>query len=233
MKNNEEKYDIFYSQIYDLVMEPKKSADFIMKRVIKLTKPSKSKDTLFLDAGCGTGYLVNQLNQYRYPTIGIDRSKSMIDYAKSKYPDINVSIGDLEEPMTFNAKTFTHIICNQKTIYEIKEKIGFFRNCHHWLVMDGFFIIELNDTISNISNANTTNRRFGDFQYKTTIQPIDETIVLFTEKFTDLKSSHVRENEQTYYTGNIVQDIIYCGFTEYNQIKGEEGSIFYIFTKNP
>jgi SAM-dependent methyltransferase len=229
MKQNSDIYDTFYSQVYDLVIEPNKSGDFIISHVIKLTNISPSNSVL-LDAGCGTGYLVNKLTTYGYNTMGVDRSKAMIDYAKTKYPDINVSIGDLEDPMTYNTRTFTHILCNEKTVYEIKDKVGFFRNCHHWLQSGGFFIIEIKD----ITKETNTSRHFGDFNYKSSMKQMKENnIVLMTEKFTDIKTSHVRENEQTYYVGgDMVQDIIYSGFTEYNKIQGKDGNgDHYLFKK--
>lgn len=46
----------------------------------------------FLDVGCGTGYHVSLLDKMKYDVVGIDKSKTMIAAAKSKYPDCNFSV---------------------------------------------------------------------------------------------------------------------------------------------
>jgi len=260
MKRDGEVYDIFYSQVYDLIMEPQKSGDFIFKTIVRLTKPSK--ESLFLDAGCGTGYLVNKLKEYGYRSVGVDKSKPMLEFAKSKYSDINLIEGNLEDPMTLDKNTMTHILSSHFTVYHIKDKVGFFRNCFHWLVPGGFIVLHLvdkqkfdpvlsvgkptimksTDSPQNYSDSRITDTTvdFIDFKYKSKYQFNGEKPdVVFTEKFTDATTSNVRENEQTYYMNDItdiIKDVQYSGFVEYDKVdmrelNGDQNQFIYIFQK--
>jgi len=260
MKREEKVYDIFYSQVYDLIMEPQKSGDFVFNYVMKSSKSSKR--SLFLDAGCGTGYLVNKLKENGYDAIGIDKSYPMIEYAQNKYVDINLIHGDFEDPMMFDKRIFTHILCTQSTIYFIKDKVSFFRNCFYWLMPGGFIAVHLVDketfdpivsvgkpSILNIDESpqkyadtriTTTEVDFIDFKYKSQYQfSEDDATVVFTEKFTDASSMNVRQNEQTMYMNqinDIIKDIQYCGFIEYDKIdmqklNGDANQFLYLFQK--
>jgi len=261
MKRDGEVFDIFYSQVYDQIMEPQKSGNFILKNIIRLTKPS-SNNSLFLDAGCGTGYLANRLKEYGYQSVGVDKSKPMLEFAKSKYSDINLIKGNLEDPMTFDKARFTHILCSHFTIYHIKDKVGFLRNCFHWLVPGGFIVLHLvdkqnfdpvlsvgkptimksTDSPQNYSDSRITDTAvdFIDFKYKSKYQfNRGEPEVIFTEKFTDATTSNVRENEQTYYMNDItdiIKDAQYSGFVEYDKVdmrelNGDQNQFIYIFQK--
>lgn len=62
------------------------------RRIILPLLPKKAGK--ILDAGCGDGYLVNQLRKLGFDATGIDISKSRIDYAKRTYGDF-YSIGSV------------------------------------------------------------------------------------------------------------------------------------------
>ena len=264
MKHEEDVYDSFYAQIYDQIMEPSFYDDFLFTYALRITKPTKQ--SFFLDTGCGTGYLVHKLNEYGYQSIGIDKSKAMLDVAKQKYSNIQVIQDNFEDPMAFDKQLFTHIICNHFTIYSIQDKVSFFRNCFYWLLPQGFFILHLvdkntfepilsigkpqimntKDSLQQFSNVRITETvvDFIDFQYKSTYHfnndnDVNNDTIVFTEKFTDSVTSHVRENEQTLYMNNItdiVKDVQFSGFILYDTINfidlnGDKNQFLYIFQK--
>jgi len=259
MKRNGEVYDVFYAQIYDLIMEPQKSANFIFKHVIRLTKPTNK--SLFLDAGCGTGYLVNVCKEFGYDAIGLDQSTAMLRFARSKHPNISLVEGNMEDPMVFEKGVFTHVLCNQFTVYHIQDKVSFFRNCFYWLLPGGFFVVHLvdknkfdtvlpigkpsimkpDDSPQKYSDSRITDTviDFIDFKYKSKFDFNGQDAVVFTEKFTDALTMNVRENEHTYHMNDlqdIIKDIVYSGFVEYDKVdmhllNGDENQFMYIFQK--
>ena len=138
-----EVFDNFYSKYYDNIHENKERDVAQLKIIINYAK--NKKFVKFLDIGCGTGYHVSLLDKMKYDVVGIDKSKTMIDAAKSKYADCNFNVGDILNNNLYDYSSFTHIICLNKTIYYIKDKDTFFDNCSLLLTSDGLLIIHLID----------------------------------------------------------------------------------------
>ena len=142
-KFDDEVYDTFYSKYYDNIHENKDRDVAQLKIIIYYAK--NKKFVKFLDIGCGTGYHVHLLNKMKYDVVGIDKSKTMIDVAKTKYAECQFYTGDILKNNLFDYNSFTHIICLNKTIYFIKDKETFFDNCSLLLTADGLLIIHLID----------------------------------------------------------------------------------------
>ena len=142
-KIDDEVFDNFYSKYYDNIHENKERDVAQLKIIINYAK--NKKFVKFLDIGCGTGYHVSLLDKMKYDVVGIDKSKTMIDAAKSKYADCNFNVGDILNNNLYDYSSFTHIICLNKTIYYIKDKDTFFDNCSLLLTSDGLLIIHLID----------------------------------------------------------------------------------------
>jgi SAM-dependent methyltransferase len=142
-KIDSEVFDLFYSKYYDDIHE-NKDRDVAQLKII-LNYAKNKKFVKFLDVGCGTGYHVSLLDKMKYDVVGIDKSKTMIAAAKSKYHDCNFNVGDILNNNLYDYSSFTHIICLNKTIYYIKDKDTFFDNCSLLLTSDGLLIIHLVD----------------------------------------------------------------------------------------
>uniref|UniRef100_A0A6C0KTE0 Methyltransferase domain-containing protein n=1 Tax=viral metagenome TaxID=1070528 RepID=A0A6C0KTE0_9ZZZZ len=142
-KIDSEVFDLFYSKYYDNIHENKERDVAQLKIILNYAK--NKKFVKFLDVGCGTGYHVSLLDKMKYDVVGIDKSKTMIAAAKSKYPDCNFNVGDILNNNLYDYSSFTHIICLNKTIYYIKDKDTFFDNCSLLLTSDGLLIIHLID----------------------------------------------------------------------------------------
>lgn len=80
-KENDEKYDTFYSEYYEDVHNTKKHNNFEIMLMLNQTMPSKKYSTI-LDVGCGTGCLVDQLTTMGFHAFGVDKSKAMIETAE-------------------------------------------------------------------------------------------------------------------------------------------------------
>lgn len=136
-------FDLFYSKYYDVIHENKDRDVAQIKIIISYAK--NRKFVKFLDIGCGTGYHVYLLNKLKYDVVGVDKSKTMITKANTKYADCQFFTGDILKNNLFDYSSFTHIICLNKTIYHIKDKETFFDNCSLLLTADGLLILHLID----------------------------------------------------------------------------------------
>lgn len=146
-KNSIIKYsgsDVFnkeYVNIYDDLVYCKEKNVYeinIVNTNKKLTKKSS-----VLDIGCGTGHHVNLLTEKSNTTLGIDISPEMIKKSQSNYPKCNFKVSNVLKTMEFSQGTFTHITCFYFTIYYIKDKEEFFKNCFYWLKPGGILVVHL------------------------------------------------------------------------------------------
>lgn len=220
LKSNLEIYDNFYAEVYDGITERDKSCHKELYDIIKMTEPD-TKNSVILDIGSGTGCVVNQLNEAGYNVYGIDRSESMIEFSETKFPNSNFIKGDIIDSMIFEKNLFTHILCNNFTIYEMYDKKTFFKNCYYWLKPNGFLVLHLvdkdlfsakkfKDSIMdltalyrnyNLSQNNKIKRtetsvEFIDFEYIANyeIKP-NSPIVILKETFIDKDTKNIRQNE--------------------------------------
>lgn len=220
LKNGNDIYDTFYTVVYDDLAKTGERSDYECNKIIELTRPSIT-DSVFLDIGSGTGHLVSNFTERGYRAHGVDISKDMVEYSQKKFPDIQTKCGDAMDPLLYDRLLFTHITCMNYTIYHIKDKQQFFRNCYHWLIPNGFLILHLVDKdkynplapmSENVSLKNATvygNTRktdakidFEDFVYTSSHEFKSDERVLLKESFTDNLTKHVRQNELTLYMEN-------------------------------
>ena len=134
-------YDAFYTKYYDKIYENKERDVEQLKIIVSYAK--NKKFVKFLDIGCGTGYHVHMLNKMKYDVVGLDKSKYMVEKAKSKYTNCEFITGDILKNNLFDYNSFTHILCLNKTFYIIKDKDTFFENCALLLSPDGILILHL------------------------------------------------------------------------------------------
>lgn len=213
LKQNADIYDVFYAEAYDDILKPENLSDFAVEKAVELVDPNKN-NSRFLCVGSGTGSLLNDLSSRGYLANGIDKSEAMVNVCQKKYPEINVKLGDVLDPMQYSRALFTHILCVDKTIYEIEDKLQFFKNCYFWMVANGYLILHVVDPDKfdpllpggkpmGIDNPQKYgNRRitdvimdFTDFTYKSAYDFSDKSKVIRKETFKDKVTNNVRENE--------------------------------------
>lgn len=176
-------YDDFYVSIYDNLVYDQLKNNFEVGKIINKKVPNIK--TSILDIGCTTGNFINSINDKKITCLGIDKSKSMINRAKKKFPQCNFKIENALNNMAFQENEFTHITCLNFTIYCINNKSLFFENCYKWLVPNGYLIIHLVDVknfnkllpsadplhilssqFDNNEELNESIVTFKDFEYK-------------------------------------------------------------------
>jgi SAM-dependent methyltransferase len=249
-------YDKFYTEKYDLLMKPQERALFELNSVIEMTQPTYN--SVFLDVGSGTGHLVNTLQHKGYRVYGIDKSADMVAKSEKTFPDGEIIVGDVLNPMAFEHNTFSHILCMGNTIYELDDKEAFLKNCYYWLSPNGYLILHLADRdkfdpiIPVAKNTMFRNPQkymknritnsdidFSTFSYSADyVFPKDNTKVLVKEKFTD-NMGHIRQNENTLHMDpveNILQIAIRRGFIVHAKLNmskynGDENQYLYVLER--
>ena len=217
LKENKDLYDEFYVKYYDKIMNDSYKTKYEFNEICHTSKPNKKSE--ILDIGCGTGDLVKKFVKRGYKIKGIDKSKAMINKAKSKYPDCEFLQKDALNSMNHPPKSFTNILCTYFTIYYIKNKKQFLRNAYTWLKPNGTLTLHLvnRDKFNPIVNAASVlldvspqkyakNRitnsfvKFNNFKYKADFKlQKHKNQAVFDEIFKDDKSGQVRQNKHTFY----------------------------------
>lgn len=239
-ERNSKAYDEFYAEIYDSLHKTETRAEKETLKIIEATQPDKEHST-FLDVGCGTGCAVDALKRRGYNAVGVDHSEAMIEVGKERRPKTcskSLKKGDALDTMLFERGVFSHILCLERTIYEIEDKIAFLRNCKHWLLPGGYLLLHLvepdkynaivplgqPDGLAAVSMRKPDGTRitdtaidFVDFKYKSSydFSGLKRGVVTQTETFTDAASSRVRQNEHKLFMAepkSILEDARYCGF---------------------
>jgi ubiquinone/menaquinone biosynthesis C-methylase UbiE len=258
-KYGNDSIDSFYVDIYDSLHETKtRSRDELIK-FIEMTEPSVQHSNI-LDVGSGTGYIVNELTHAGYDVYGIDKSKEMLTYAQTNYPDAEYVYGDVLNSMQFEKSTFTHILCTYFTIYQLEDKKKFFRNCYFWMKPNSYLMLHLVDTdkftkvipaadenaVSQRVNNNriiTSNTIFSDYKYKCSYDIPDDNnnlSVELKETFIDTETDHVRQNESHLYMEkmdtilNLASEngFILQGQVDMKSSNGDENQYLYILERS-
>ena len=247
LKSGADAYDDFYAEAYDDIFLPDDNAKATVKAILNAT--GASNNSKFLDVGSGTGSILKVLGNR---CIGIDKSQSMVSKCKAKCgSDAKVINDDVLDPLAFSRYQFSHILCLNKTIYELTDIHKFFSNCRNWLQNGGYLIVHLVNPakfntvvpagmpvfISNPQkyvNQQITRSEvdFGDHIYQAKYNGQQ-----FTETFTDKASGKVRQNEHVLDfqdESSIMKLAQMCGFSMHGQINmepinGDEHQSLYIF----
>lgn len=109
-----------------------------LKELANLAK----EEEIVLDAGCGTGYLYNELQKTQY--LGIDFSKELIEIAKKRYPQACFKQEDLLEVKlkdNYFDKIFSIGVLHQ--IPSKKLRLIFLRKLYQALKPEGMLIIRV------------------------------------------------------------------------------------------
>jgi SAM-dependent methyltransferase len=242
LKEGDDIFDEFYVQIYDIIHKPNLYVDSITDDIIKNTNIIEDKCVSLVIAG-DTGEQSNSFQTQGIDTYTIFKHIDMYNHSRIKFPDLKAKADDIENPMTYEKMTFSHILCSGTTLYTMQNKELFFRNVYNWLIPDGVFLLQLSDrskfnTISSSINNKLIDSPqkyhderitdseidFGSFKYLSKYDFSDadaKDIVYFSETFTDSQTQHVRKQDQIFYMEDI-EDILKmtskCGFSVFSKI---------------
>ena len=217
--NNNNLYDKFYSEIYDILFQTEDKNIYELEKIIHYTKMNKNSNVL--DVGSGVGFHVNYLNKKNIPAIGMDISKDMITKANENYPGNKFQYGDilkiLDIDLIERQEKFTHILMLYFTIYYIDNKRLLFENCFNSLQSGGYMVIHLVDRNNFDPLINASNPikfvdvqsfakkritdsivKFNKFTYKASFSVENNDICKFVESFIN-ENKDKRVNKHTFY----------------------------------
>jgi len=209
-------YDDFYANIYDHLVFSYIKNEYEIGEIIE--KTHLTEESRVLDIGSGTGHHVGSLLERRITAEGIDLSPNMVAKSKTNYPGATFTLGDIMNKEAFAIGQFTHITCLYFTIYYLKDKPLFFRNCISFLKPGGYLIIHLvnrdkfdpvlpaGNPLVSISpqkyakeRVTTTKIAFNDFAYDADFIMGSSDCSTFVEKFKNTETGHTRKHEHNYY----------------------------------
>ena len=98
------------------------------KAIVKARFPRLNGEKV-LDLGCGYGYYTDYFNRVGGNVVGIDGAETMIALAKSRYPDCDFSVADIEKSFPFENESFDIIFCNQVLMDIENIEHVFFESC--------------------------------------------------------------------------------------------------------
>ena len=236
-KSNDDLYDDFYSEIYDYLVFSDARNEYEVGKIINITEPTLQ--SVILDIGCGTGNVVNLLNEQGLNITGVDNSQSMINKTIDKYPQLKMKLvkGNVLQTHLFPYYRFTHILCLYFTIYYLKNKSLFLENVYDWLKPGGFFVLHLvnRDNFSPLLPMNTYKRykkngkyskiQFTHFDYDSDFELYkDANTGIFRERFKN-KQGETRKQQHTFYMESqktIITIAQKIGFIIHSKINMEE-----------
>ena len=214
-KSQMDVYDEPYARIYDLITYDHLRTQQEVSVVFNLT----TEESRVLDVGCGLGHHVGQLQQQGVDAVGLDAAPAMVKGAQKKYAQCVFQDGNALFRHQFAAESFSHILCLNNTLLDMKHKNLFFENAHYWLEPGGFLITHLNDDFlllkkkaNNRANFDYTSTMVGNTMYETFRGP-----------------TKVRRNERVYYvepTQILVDMVKQAGFVLFST-----NSNLYVFQK--
>lgn len=136
-------------EFYHLAMIGNSATEFLSHIISKSRINAGAK---VLDLGCGSGYVVNELNKIG-EAIGISTSTSCIDFCKHKYPTNRYEIGNMEY---FKCEELTHALALESLGYANPSKT--FKITFSNLLPGGYFYIKDWCRYEHESNAQKINR---------------------------------------------------------------------------
>jgi SAM-dependent methyltransferase len=143
LKQNEEVFeDPFYVGIYDELFYKKLYNSYEVGIILNEIHPT-SKDVV-IEIGSKTGSYTSAVQEScGCNVMGLDTSKTMVEYASKKYPNCTFVQGDPLDFMSFSSEYATAILLLDFAIYYIKDRRTLFYNCYHWLKPGGYLILHL------------------------------------------------------------------------------------------
>jgi SAM-dependent methyltransferase len=225
LRRNENVYDSFYVQYYDDLFASELYSEQDITSILHYTNPTNK--SIFLDIGCGTGILLQKLEDKGYLAFGVDKSPAMVQKAEERLKQSEVQCHDvLMDPMLYENNTFTHIVCTHFTLYEMKDKKVFFNHCFHWLQGGGYLVVHVvepdeykkiipsTDLSTSSSSIVKTNIDYKDYNYRNEFKQKGDEYKQW-ETFTDVHNGNVRKNEKQLYMeskSDILSNAMACGF---------------------
>ena len=115
---------------------------YLLTPMKKLVQSLEKRGTL-LDLGCGNGSFSHELSKLGFKVYGVDRSESGIQIARDAFPQVQFSLGDVEEdlsPDPFQAERFD-VVVSTEVVEHLYHPRRLIENAFRLLKPSGHFIL--------------------------------------------------------------------------------------------
>jgi SAM-dependent methyltransferase len=232
-------YDAF-ADIYDDVM---RDVDYVSwaRHIINLTQRYKVNVKTILELACGTGSLSIQLGRIGYKVVGIDRSPTMLNHAKTKARLLDLTIPFLQSSM----ESFTHLALEPKFdlvtclydslnyLLEEKDVQATFQGAYDHLRKEGAFIFDVTTEYNLLHNFSgfTFAENFTDASYiwendYDIMEKICSSKVTVFTNYGGQYKKHVETHNQRIYTNQFLTETL-------EQVGFEVMGMFHNMSENP
>lgn len=128
----------FYREFMNEVCEE------ISSNVSEIRRHNPNKEIRIIDAGCGIGYLINELlsKNHRLNITGIDTNQYMLDIARQEIisPSYNYTLIQADAETFINDEPFD-IIVSTNLLFNLPKPFNFITNCYNNLQDGGYFVL--------------------------------------------------------------------------------------------
>lgn len=136
-------------------------SEYVEQLVTDLEKESRRRFTRICDAACGSGLLLQNLNDGERHLSGYDRSPAMIERARLRLPNADLRHGDLREspPVTGPFDLVTCVYDSLNYLLEEAELRSFFYAARGITARRGVLVVDLNDATMYHDRDGTVHHR--------------------------------------------------------------------------
>jgi 2-polyprenyl-3-methyl-5-hydroxy-6-metoxy-1,4-benzoquinol methylase len=118
--------------------EPNFSHAYILPAVLALLP--KGKKLNILDAGCGNGYIANQLAELGHTVTGVDQAEDGIAIAQKAYPRVRFMLGSVYDDLSSIVQD-VDVIISCEVIEHLYYPNTFLVNMHRYIRPNGYIIL--------------------------------------------------------------------------------------------
>ena len=134
-----------FAEVYDELMDEVPYGEWA-SRILELLRQFGIEDGLVLELGCGTGRMMQRLEEAGYDMIGVDSSEDMLRVAKETTSDSCLCLlQDMREFELYGTVAAVVSVCDSLNyITEEEDLIKVFRLVNNYLDPGGIFIFDIN-----------------------------------------------------------------------------------------
>lgn len=186
-------------------------SDYMEHLIADLERESGRRFRHVCDAACGSGLLLQNLNDGERRLSGYDRSAQMIERARLRLPGAHLALGDLREPPPVSGP-FDLVTCVYDSLNYLLEEDDlrcFFRSARAVTESEGVLVVDLNDhTMYEERDGSIHHRLIGGVGIRERLcyEPGPPSLAVTTFEFPDGVEEHRQRPWETHEVEQIIAE---------------------------